>query len=50
MEQLLDRLKAAEIREAIAASRNDPRPAIDADTVFSELDAIVDDAAAQTRR
>jgi antitoxin StbD len=31
-QELLDRLHAAEIHEAIAASRNDPRPAIAADT------------------
>ncbi|WPX20098.1 hypothetical protein RHM58_09220 [Pseudomonas sp. 10S4] len=46
----LEFLKAAEIRNAIAASRNDPRPLIDADTVFAELDAIIDDVAKRTCR
>lgn len=46
-QELLDRLQAAEIREAIAASRNDPRPAIAADTVFAELDALIDEVAAE---
>ena len=49
-QELLDRLQAAEIREAIAASRNDPRAAIAADTVFAELDALIDEAAAEQGR
>ena len=49
-QQLLDRLQAAELREAIAASRNDPRPAIAADTVFAELDALIDEVAAEQSR
>ena len=49
-QQLLDRLHAAELREAIAASRNDPRPAIAADTVFAELDALIDEVAAEQGR
>ncbi|TVT79324.1 type II toxin-antitoxin system prevent-host-death family antitoxin [Pseudomonas sp. H3(2019)] len=49
-QRLLDRLQAAEIREAIAVSRNDPRPAVDADTVFAELDAIIDQVAAEQNR
>ncbi|MHC8322972.1 type II toxin-antitoxin system Phd/YefM family antitoxin [Pseudomonas sp. GB2N2] len=49
-QRLLDRLQAAEIREAIAASRNDARPPIDADTVFAELDAIIDIAATERNR
>lgn len=49
-QRLLDRLQAAEIREAIAASRNDARPPIDADTVFAELDAIIDNVAAEQNR
>lgn len=49
-QRLLDRLQAAEIREAIAASRNDPRPDIDADTVFAELDAIIDDVETEQNR
>lgn len=49
-QQLLDRLQAAELREAIAASRIDPRPAIAADTVFAELDALIDEVAAEQNR
>lgn len=49
-QELLDRLHAAEIREAIAASRNDPRPVIDADTVFAELDELIDEVAAEQGR
>jgi len=41
-QELLDRLRAAELREAIAASRNDLRPPVAADTVFAELDALID--------
>jgi antitoxin StbD len=41
---------AAEIREAVAASRNDPRPAIETDTVCTELDAIIDQVAAEPNR
>ena len=49
-QELLDRLHAAEIREAIGASRNDPRPVIDADTVFAELDELIDEVAAEQGR
>ncbi|MDR6608300.1 prevent-host-death family protein [Pseudomonas synxantha] len=49
-QQLLDRLHAAELREAIAASRNDPRPAIAADAVFAELDTLIDEVAAEQNR
>lgn len=49
-QELLDRLQAAEVREAIAVSRNDPRPAIAADTVFAELDALIDEVAAEQGR
>ncbi|WP_081501802.1 type II toxin-antitoxin system prevent-host-death family antitoxin [Pseudomonas sp. GM60] len=49
-QRLLDRLQAAEIREAITASRNDPRPHIDAETVFAELDAVIDNVAAEQHR
>ncbi|MHC8408926.1 type II toxin-antitoxin system prevent-host-death family antitoxin [Pseudomonas sp. Hz4] len=49
-QELLDRLQAAEIREAIAASRHDPRPAIAADTVFAELDALIDEVADEQGR
>jgi hypothetical protein len=41
--QVLDRLQA----EAIAASRNDPRPNIAAETVFAELYALIDDIEAK---
>jgi antitoxin StbD len=43
----LDRLQASEIIEAIAASRNDPRPDIAAVTVFAEIDALIDDIDAE---
>ncbi|MBS4081680.1 type II toxin-antitoxin system Phd/YefM family antitoxin [Pseudomonas rustica] len=49
-QELLDRLRAAELREAIVASRNDPRPAIAADTVFDELDALIDGVEAEQSR
>lgn len=49
-QELLDRLRAAELREAIAASRNDPRPAIAADTVFDELHALIDGVEAEQSR
>lgn len=49
-QELLDRLRAAELREAIAASRNDPRPAVAADTVFAEIDALIDDIEAEQNR
>jgi len=47
---LLDRLQAAEIREAVAASRSDTRPAIPGSAVFAELDALIDEAASEHRR
>ncbi|WP_156320519.1 hypothetical protein [Pseudomonas lini] len=37
----LARLGSAEIREFVAASRIDPRPAIDSETVFAVLDALI---------
>jgi len=49
-QQLLDRLRAAEICVAIATSRNDPRQAIAADTVFAELDALIDEVEAEQKR
>ncbi|WP_159811951.1 type II toxin-antitoxin system Phd/YefM family antitoxin [Pseudomonas sp. 18058] len=49
-QELLDRLRAAELREAIVASRNDPRPAIAADTVFDELEALIDGVEAEQSR
>ena len=49
-QQLLDRLQAAEIREAIAISRNDPHPTIAADTVFAELEALIDEVEAEQKR
>ncbi|MDB5801365.1 MAG: prevent-host-death family protein [Rhodocyclales bacterium] len=45
--RLLNQVKAAEIREAIAASRNDPRPAIAGDAVFAELDAAIEQVATE---
>ena len=33
--------------EAIAASRNDPRPAVAAETVFAELYSLIDDIEAE---
>lgn len=47
-QRLLDRLQAAEIREAIVVS--DPRPAIAGDTVFAELDALIDEVASEHNR
>jgi antitoxin StbD len=41
---------AAEIQEAVAASRNDPPPAIEANTVCTELDAAIDQVAAEPNR
>jgi hypothetical protein len=35
--------------EAIAASRNDPRPGVAAETVFAELYALIDDIEAERR-
>lgn len=35
--------QAAEIRESIGVSRNDPRLAIHAETLFAELDALIDE-------
>jgi antitoxin StbD len=35
-------LETAGLREAIAASRRDPRPAIPAEQMFAELDAAID--------
>lgn len=49
-QRLLDRLQAAEIREAIVASGIDPRPAIAGDTVFAELDALIDEVASEHNR
>lgn len=42
-----DRLLASEIIEAIAASRNDSRPDVAAETVFAEIDALIDDVDAE---
>ena len=42
---LLDRLQAAEIREAIFASGNDTHPATACDTVFAELGALINELA-----
>lgn len=49
-QELLDRLQAAELREAILASRNDPRPSIAADVVFAELDELIDEVEAEQNR
>lgn len=47
---LLDRLQAAEIREAVVASGIDPLPAISGDTVFAELGALIDEVASERNR
>ena len=47
---LLDRLQAAEVREAIFASGNDTRPAIAGDNVFAELGALIDEVASEQKR
>lgn len=49
MPPIVARLQADELREAIASSRNDPRLPIDADAVFSELEAIIDCDACEQR-
>ncbi|MCO8310654.1 MULTISPECIES: hypothetical protein [Pseudomonas] len=49
-QQQFDRLRVAEIRESIAVSRNDPRPAIPAETVFAELDALINEVEAERSR
>lgn len=36
-----------DLREAIAASRRDPRPAIPAEQMFAELDAAIDQVVAE---
>ncbi|WP_367373707.1 hypothetical protein [Pseudomonas lini] len=46
----LDRLRSAVIRESVAASRNDPRPAIDSETMFAELDALIHEIEAEQSR
>jgi antitoxin StbD len=42
--------RAAEIRESIGVSRNDPRPAIPAETLFAELDVLIDEVEAERNR
>lgn len=42
--------RVAEIRESIGVSRNDPRPAIPAETLFAELDALIDEVEAERNR
>lgn len=49
-QQLLDRLHAAEIRDAITVNGIDPRPAIAGDIVFAELDALIDEVASAHNR
>ncbi|WP_239077664.1 MULTISPECIES: hypothetical protein [Pseudomonas] len=39
-----------QIRESIGVSRNDPRPAIPAETLFAELDALIDEVEAERSR
>jgi antitoxin StbD len=39
-----------QIRESIGVSRNDPRPAIPAETLFAELVALIDEAEAERNR
>lgn len=40
-------LETADLREAIAASRRDPRPSIPAEQMFAELDAAIDQVVAE---
>lgn len=47
MTQHSDRRQAEEVGEAIAASRNDSRPAVAADIVFAELYSIIDGIASE---
>ncbi|WPN57789.1 hypothetical protein [Pseudomonas sp. P9_31] len=42
--------RAAEIRESIGSSLNNPRPAIPAETLFAELDALIDEFEAERSR
>jgi antitoxin StbD len=42
-QQQLDQLRVAGVRECITASCNDPRPDIAAETLFAELDALIND-------
>ncbi|MBI5659476.1 MAG: hypothetical protein HZC43_07980 [Nitrosomonadales bacterium] len=40
-------LVRVDLREAIAASRRDPRPAIPSEQMFAELDAAIDQVVAE---
>jgi antitoxin StbD len=43
----MERLETAELREAIATSRRDPRPAIPAAQMFAEMDTAIDQVVAE---
>ncbi len=44
---MLNRLDIDYLRDAIAASRRDPRPSIPAEQVFAELEAAIEQVAAE---
>lgn len=46
-EAMLNRLEIDYLRDAIAASRRDPRPSIPAEQVFAELEAAIEQVAAE---
>jgi antitoxin StbD len=46
-DNLLEKIEASAIREAIAASRRDPRAPISAESVFGELEACITEVATQ---
>ena len=46
-QRLLERLQTAEVQVAIAASRSDTRQPLAADAVFAELDAAIEQIAAE---
>ncbi len=49
-DRLLEKIEASSIREAISASRNDPRTSISDDQMFNELDVCITQAAAESTR
>ena len=46
-DSLLEKIEASEIRDAIAASRRDPRALVNAEQVFGELEACIAQIAAE---
>lgn len=46
-DNLLEKIEASAIRDAISASRRDPRAPVSAEQVFGELDACITQAAAE---